>query len=144
MIVLDMKWFLIIMMGLITSSMQAQDSWTVHLNKKSVLEASEESIDKNSIRINASDLKKKNNFVLTYFENPKQKGWTRSLMVFDSSDKELKRIKGTKLSLTNSNVLSLLKKYKSIQLYTWSIPDDPALKARIRVRRVHLCTLVLD
>jgi hypothetical protein len=144
MIVLDMKWFLLLMMGLLVHSTQAQDKWIVHVNKKAVLEANEESVEKNQVRVKAADLKKANNFVLTYFENPKQKGWTRSIMIFDSMDKELKRIKGTKLSLTNSNLLSLLKKHKSIQLYTWSIPDDPALKARIRVRRVHLCTLVLE
>ena len=139
-----MKWFLLIMMGLMVHSTEAQDKWSVHLNKKAVLEASEESAEKNRVGIKASELKKANNFMLTYFENPKQKGWTRSIMIFDSTDKELKRINGTKLSLTNANLLSLLKKHKSIHLYTWSIPDDPALKARIRVRRVHLCTLVLE
>ena len=144
MIVLDMKWFLLLMMGLIIQTSEAQDKWIVHVNKKAVLEATEESVENNRVRLKAAELKKTNNFVLTYFENPKQKGWTRSIMIFDSTDKELKRIKGTKLSLTNSNLLSLLKKHKSILIYTWSIPDDPALKARIRVRRVHLCTLVLE
>ena len=125
-------------------STEAQDKWSVHVNKKVVLEANEESAEKNQVRIKAAELKKTNNFILTYFETPKQKGWTRSIMIFDSTDKELKRITGSKLSLTNSNLLSFLKKHKSIQLYTWSIPDDPALKERIRVRRVHLCTLVLE
>ena len=125
-------------------SVQAQDKWSVHINKKPLLEATEESPEKNLVSLKLADLKKKNNFILTYFENPKQKGWTRSIMIFDSADKELKRITGTKLSLTNANLLSLLKKNKSIQIYTWSIPNDPELKARIRVRRVHLCTLVLE
>lgn len=139
-----MKWILMVMIGLMVQKTEAQDKWTVHVNKISVLQASEESPEKNLVRVKMADLKKKNNFMLTYFENPKQKGWTRSIMILDSADKELKRITGTRLSLSNSNLLSLLKKYKAIQVYTWSIPDDPALKARIRVRRVHLCTLVLE
>src|SRR5688572_20850547 len=117
MIVLDMKWILMVMIGLMVQKTEAQDKWTVHVNKISVLQASEESPE-NLVRVKMADLKKKNNFMLTYFENPKQKGWTRSIMIFDSADKELKRITGTRLSLSNSNLLSLLKKYKAIQVYT--------------------------
>ena len=144
MIVLDMKFVMLLMMGLLMLTAGAQDKWIVYLDKKPVLESTEESLEKNVIRIKAGALKGQNGFILTYIEDPKQKGWTRSIMVFDSTDKELRRITGTKLSYTNASLLSLLKKHRTIAVYTWSIPDDPALKERIRVRRVHLCTLVLE
>lgn len=131
-------------MGLLVTSVQAQDKWMVYVNKIVVLNALEESEEKNIVRVSAPELNKKNNFSLTYFENPRQKGWTRSIMVFNSEDQEIKRVQGSKLSYTNASLLNLLKKHKTLQIYTWSIPDDPALKERIRVRRVHLCTLVLE
>ena len=139
-----MKWILCLMMGLVSISGSAQDNWIVYLNKKAILNTSEESEEKNIIRISRQALKNNNLFTLTYLEQPRQKDWTRSIMVFDSADQEIKRVKGNKLSYSNAALLSLLSKHGTIELYTWSIPNDPALKERIRVRRVHLCTLVLE
>lgn len=139
-----MKIYLLLMMGLLTINLQAQDKWTAWLNKKPVLQTTAESEEENVVRVKAASLKNKNLFTLTYLEQPKQKGWTRSMMIFDPNDQEIKRVKGNKLSYSNSNLLTLLKKHKKIMFYTWSIPDDPAIKERIRVRRVHLCTLVLE
>jgi hypothetical protein len=139
-----MKLILFLVMGLLTVSAEAQDNWVVYLNKKPVLESREESEEKNVVHIKSNALKSKNVFTITYLEAAKQKGWSRSMMVFDSTDRELKRVKGNKLSYSNSSLLSLLKKNKTLRVYTWSIPNDPAMKERIRVRRVHLCTLVLD
>jgi hypothetical protein len=139
-----MKMMLVFMMSLLIQDIQAQDNWIVYLNKKPVLETSEESKENNIVYVKASILRSKNIFMLTYLEDEKQKGWSRSLMIFDSADRELKRIRGSRLSLTNSNLLSILRKSRKIDIYTVSIPDDPAIRERIRVRRVHLCTLVLQ
>jgi hypothetical protein len=144
MIVLAMKLIFLLMMGLWVQQVVAQDKWLVYLNKKPVLETQEESEEKNQVLIKASALKNKNVFTITYIEASKQKGWSRSMMLFDSTDKELKRVKGNKITYSNASLLLLLKKYKSLHVYTWSLPNDPAMKERIRVRRVHLCTLVLD
>jgi hypothetical protein len=143
MIVLDMKFYMLLLMGLLSIQSEAQDKWTVFLNKKPVLQSSVES-ENNLVKISAASLKNKNLFTLTYIEQPRQKGWTRSIMVFDSTDRELKRVKSNKISYSNAALLAILKKNRQVQIYTWSIPDDPALKERIRVRRVHLCTLVLE
>jgi hypothetical protein len=139
-----MKMMLFLMMGLLVGDLQAQDNWIVYLNKQPVLDATEESREKNIVSIKASSLRSKNIFMLTYLEAEKQQGWSRSLMIFDSSDHELKRIKGSRLSLTNNSLLSMLRKSRRIDIYTVSMPDDPAIRERIRVRRVHLCTLVLQ
>lgn len=138
-----MKFYMMLLMGLLSIQSEAQDKWTVFLNKKPVLQSSVES-ENNLVKISAASLKNKNLFTLTYIEQPRQKGWTRSIMVFDSTDRELKRVKSNKISYSNAALLAILKKNRQVQIYTWSIPDDPALKERIRVRRVHLCTLVLE
>lgn len=138
-----MKFYMMLLMGLLSIQSEAQDKWTVFLNKKPVLQSSVES-ENNLVKISAASLKNKNLFTLTYIEQPRQKGWTRSIMVFDSTDRELKRVKSNKISYSNAALLAILKKNRQVLIYTWSIPDDPALKERIRVRRVHLCTLVLE
>ncbi len=132
------------MLGFSAFSMKAQDSWVVYLNKVQVLQSTQESPEKNIVSINEEDLKNKQVFTLTYFDREKQKDWSRFIMLNNSEDHEIRRLKSNRLRYTNQDLLKLLQKYKTIHIYTWALPDDPALRKRIRVRRVHLCTLVLE
>jgi hypothetical protein len=145
---LSMKLIFLLMMSLLTMPVDAQqDKWVVYINKQLVLDAAEESKEKNVVSVKASSLRSKINevvFRMIYMEGQKQKGWSRSMMIFDSSDHELKRYKGSRLNLTNTNLLAMLKKTGKLDIYTVSLPDDPSIRERIRVRRVHLCTLVLE
>ena len=65
------------------------------------------------------------------------------MMVYNEKDQELVSKKGNELKIKNSELLSFFKRSKQIKIYTIAVPTDPKLKASIRVRRVHLCTLVL-
>jgi hypothetical protein len=122
----------------------AQDNWKVSLDKKVLLNASEENEAKNVINISPADLKTKKTFVLNYKEAAPQKGWERTISIYDEKDNELKKQKGKSLTLKVSELKSLLNKFKTIKIYTTSLPTDPKIKAQIRVRRVHLCTLILQ
>jgi len=127
-----------------TSAVMAQESWKVTLNDKTVLNATTEDEEKNSVIFKPSDLKKKKDFIVKYIEKDKKNDWERVIVVYDETDHELTKQKGAQLKIKNSALHSLFKNTKKIKLYTWALPTDPKLKAVIRIRRVHLCTLVLQ
>jgi hypothetical protein len=143
-----MKFLYILLLSSIAVPALAQSSWKVNLNGKVVLNTSTEDEGKNVIKISASDLKKDKSFIISYSNDKQtadqQKGWERTIMLYDTADKELKKITGTKLTMTNASLKTLFKKSKSIKIYTWALPTDPKMKSQIRIRRVHLCTLTLQ
>jgi hypothetical protein len=122
----------------------AQDSWKVCLDKKVLLNTSTENEEKNVIKISSSDLKNAKTFVVNYTKASLQKGWERTILLFDEKDNKLRTQRGKKFTLKASGLKALLDKYKTIKVYTINAPTDPKLKAQVRLRRVHLCTLVLQ
>ena len=137
-----MKSLFISLLALIPFNLFAQDSWKVQLNDKIVFKTSEENAEKNNIKITASLLQKKKDFIITYTEAEKKKGWQRYITIFNEQDGELYKQTGSKIKMKNSVLASLFKKSKTLKVYTWSLPTDPKLQQTVRVRRVHLCTLV--
>jgi hypothetical protein len=121
----------------------AQGSWKVVLNGKNSLSTSTESEEKNVISVKAKDLSKKNDFTILYTEKEKNAAWQRSIIAVDDKDQELLNKQTDKLKIKNSELLQLFKKSNKIRFYTISLPKDPAKRAVVRVRRVHLCTLIL-
>lgn len=140
-----MKFFSFFLIGFFISvAAPAQDSWKICLNKKTVLKASAESEEKNIIHISAADLKDKSGFVVNYAEQNKKNDWERTIMIYDENDHELSRQKGTKFELSNEDLQAFFQQSQTLKIYTWALPADPKLKAAVRVRRVHLCTLILE
>lgn len=125
-------------------SVVAQDSWKVCLDKKVLLNASTEDAEKNVIKIFSADLRKSKDFVVSYKQFSLQKGWERTISVYDEKDNELKKQTGEKFTLKASELKTLLEKYKTIKIYTINSPTDPKMKARVRLRRVHLCTIIFE
>src|SRR3954468_2212145 len=116
----------------------AQGSWKVVLNGKNSLSTSTESEEKNVISVKAKDLSKKNDFTILYTEKEKNAAWQRSIIAVDDKDQELLNKQTDKLKIKNSELLQLFKKSNKIRFYTISLPKDPAKRAVVRVRRVHL------
>ena len=121
-----------------------QDSWKVCLDKKVLLQTSKEDEQKNVFTITAAELKKSKKFEINYKQVAPDKAWERTLSLYDTNDQELKTVKGNKLSLKSTALLSLLEQHKTIKFYTLYSPTDPKMKMMVRLRRVHLCTLVLQ
>ncbi|HYK57363.1 MAG TPA: hypothetical protein VEV15_12920 [Flavisolibacter sp.] len=128
----------------ISLSTLAQPGWKVMLNGKTVLNTTVEDETKNIVRIKKADLKKKKGVSVIYTEEAKKKNWEREIALYDENDRELARQKGTELKISNSVLQSFFKKSKKVGIYTLAFPADPKLKAAIRIRRVHLCTLILE
>jgi hypothetical protein len=121
-----------------------QAAWKVTLNDKTVLNASAEDEAKNIVYIKTADLKKKKDLILSYKEKKNKAGWERAITVYDENDRELKQQKGTKFTLSPAELRSFFRQSGKLRIYTRALPTDPKLKAAIRVRRVHLCTLIAE
>jgi hypothetical protein len=139
-----MKMLFAFLVSFIGTTAIAQDSWKVCVGKRVLLNSSTEDEEKNLIKISPVDLRKSQTFVVSYKETSPQKGWERTISVYDEKDNELKKQTGKKLTLKISELKNLLDKYKTIKIYTINFPTDPKMKAQVRLRRVHLCTLVLQ
>lgn len=122
----------------------AQDNWKVCIDQKVLLNTTVEDEEKNTIKISAVELKKIKLFVVSYKDESPQTGWERTILVYDEKDNEKLRKVNTKLSLKIAELNTLLGKSKTIKVYTMYAPIDPKMKAQVRLRRVHLCTLILQ
>lgn len=122
---------------------QGEDSWTVILNGKNILNTKTEDEVKNLMRIPATSLKKNNIFIINYIEKVPVQGWER-FMAAESQDTTLSEIKGRVLQMPNAALRNMFQKSDTIRVYTWALPTDLELRKRVRIRRVHLCTLVKE
>lgn len=122
----------------------AQSSWKLYLDKNVLLNATEENRDKNVVSLSSGSLKKAKSISLHYGEAGENKDWQRTIMLYDAQDKALRTFKGNRFSMPATALQKLLAQSKSVYVYTMSLPKDPKLAATVRVRRVHLCTLVLN
>ena len=122
--------------------MAQNDTWKLSHNGKIRLTASEEN-EKNRVEIRAAELNKKGLLSIAYKEGQPQPDWQRELMIYDPADNDLLRQQGSLLKISNAELKKLFGKSKTLVVYTMSLPKDPNLAATVRVRRVHLCTLVL-
>lgn len=121
----------------------AQDSWKIVHNGQQKLKTTTESRETNVFNIKPSQLDKNSFLLINYSEKEKQTDWTRVIAIFDSQDNELYKSNGNLLKLNNPKLRSLFKKATTIHIYTWALPTDPAKAAVVRIRRVHLATIVL-
>jgi len=136
--------FLIILIAPIAHA-QETASWKVYLGKKNILTGNTEDTTKNLIAVKKADLTNNGMFKIEYTE-PKNsaKGWVRTIALMDSNSAVVaQRDSTSELRFYNKDMLKILWSRKKVSLFTWAAPADPAMAAAIRIRRQHLCTIVL-
>lgn len=124
-----------------------EDSWKIKWNKKVLLEASSENEAANTRQIKKAELTKNYCLEISYKESDpvKEKEWNRSFLFFGDTDTELMRKDSTRsVKVAAAELKKIFGNQNKIRIYTIAIPTDPDLAARVRVRRVHLCTLELQ
>ena len=119
-----------------------KSSWIISHNNVQRLKTGTEDESKNTISIKRADLKKSGQLFINY-TGSQEKGWKRTISLFDKEDNELLKHGGNLLKVGNSKLNSLANSLDTIKVYTMAIPSDPAVAATVRVRRVHLATLVI-
>ena len=130
---------------IVSTAAMSPDSWKVTLNNKALLLTSAENPEKNKIIIASKELLKKGPLVISYIDKRLQKGWKREISVVDSGENDLVKRGNSKVTITTGEVRKILDKgINTIHVYSWSLPTDPNKAAVIRVRRVHLCTIIIS
>lgn len=129
---------------LIACIASAQASWTVTLNNKLLLRASKENEKTNSRKVKATEWKKKGFLDIVYTSPKTDNKYRRSILFVNENDQELiRRDNVSKVRVPIDELKRIFKDSGKIRVFTISIPTDPDLASRVRVRRVHLCTLEL-
>jgi len=127
------------------SQANQSDSWKIKWNKKTIMETDKENKDDNIRKVKLADLKDNCFLKVSYKENPPKNDWKRDFLFFDENDNQmLRKDSTTSIKIPGTELKKLFANKKKIVIYTVTLPTDPDLAARIRVRRVHLCTLELQ
>jgi hypothetical protein len=122
----------------------AQDSWRIKLNNKTVLLSSREDEQANTKKIKAAAWRKNGYLQVVYKDPDAAEDSYRTLIISDEADNELVRQDSVNsLKIPIRTLKKALGGNRKIQIFTTVLPSDPELAARVRVRRVHLCTLEL-
>lgn len=135
--------FSVLLFSVFTAYSQNAAECRIILNKKTIFLAKQENEETNTATLKLSDLKPNKNFIISYAEAKPEKDWKRVIGIYDESDEELIRKDAVTLKLNTTQVRKWFTTNRKIKIYTWSLPKDPKEAARVRVRRVHLCTIVL-
>ena len=125
---------------------QETASWKVYLGKKNILTGNTEDTSKNIIAVKKADLTNNGMFKIEYTDskNSATKGWVRTIALMDTTSAVVaQRDSTSELRFYNKDMLKILWSRKKVSLYTWAAPADPAMAAAIRIRRQHLCTIIL-
>ncbi|HLG41417.1 MAG TPA: hypothetical protein VI461_17185 [Chitinophagaceae bacterium] len=123
------------------------DSWKIVWKKKTILETSKEDETANTKKITKTDLDKTYFLEISYKEGTAKniKALRRSFLFYGESDNELLRKDSTRnAKIPAAELKKIFADQKKIKIYTIAIPTDPNIAARVRIRRVHLCTLELQ
>jgi len=122
---------------------QAPDSWEIKWNGETILSANTEDNEKNTRKVSIVKSFKDPVLEIDYNDGSRE-GLKRSFLIFGKSDNELLRLDSTwSADITKETLMKALGGAKELQIYTIALPTDPEMAARVRVRRVHLCTLTL-
>jgi hypothetical protein len=132
--------------AVVVASAQNGSYWTIKHNTKTIRVISSENEEKNIITIKKSQFNKTGSFSLQYKKNgPGEKDWIRTMMIYDSTGNNQlwKKDSSALLLLTNTGMKTIFGNSNKIKIYTVAVPSDPQKAAVFRVRRIHLCTVVL-
>jgi len=124
--------------------MNAQDSWKVKLNNKVILATGQIDDNANTRKVKLSEWKKNGFLEVAYSGEKPQPGWVRTFYFLDETGNEI--IVKDNTSKAKISLKTLRKSFagkKKIDIYTIVRPTDPEVAMRVRIRRVHLCSLEL-
>lgn len=138
-----MKYFLFFFIIIFSAyCMQAQNSWQIIMNKKTVLTGNESNELPNTRNFIPSDWTKKG-YLEINFKEATADFWRRSFQFDDETGNQLfSKDSTTKVKIPLRELRKIYAGKKEIKIYTVASPLDPNIA--VRMQRVHLCTLKLQ
>lgn len=125
---------------LLAPAIQAQDSWAITLNNKTVLSSSKSDEILNTKKISSTEWKKKGFLEISYKEAASS-NWLHSLQLTDESGNQLLAKDSIYLKIPISSIRKLAAGKKELKIYMVVSPSNPMIAAPSRM--LHLCTLKL-
>ena len=121
---------------------EAQDSWTIKLNNKLLLNSSKEDEQSNTKKVSRIEWRKSGYLEITYKEAEKS-AFYHSFLLYDENDNQLwTRDSVLHIKIAINSLRKLFADKKKIVIYTLISPRNPMMVG-VRTRRIHLCTLLL-
>lgn len=137
---------MILLTGLLVSflMMDAQTTWSISNSGKTVLKNVGENPSKNVIKIKKSALQQTGNITIHFTKNDKEH--IRTVMVNDIANIGIGSWENVTapIVITNAALKKLFNSGNKINFYFTEIPSDPEKAALVRVRMIHLVTIVLQ
>jgi len=116
----------------------AQDSWKLYVGKTEIASGKVDEQTETAVPLS----QKSGQLLISYFEETPARDQTRHFAFFNEQGTELlAKSGGSRAKFDLDKIATLLEKYDSISIYSWSIPNDPDLAARVRVRRQLICKI---
>ncbi len=125
-------------------TMQAQTKWSISLSGKVVLKNRTEDPEKNILKIKRPGLKKPGNITISFAK--KDTASVITIMADDANRSGLKSWENVsqKITITSAELKELYTGRSKIVFYYTAIPRDPEKAALVRMRPIHLFTVVLQ
>jgi ligand-binding SRPBCC domain-containing protein len=135
--------FLIYLLGFIitTPVMQAQDSWKVTLNNKTMLSSSKSDETLNTKKVKSTDWKKNGFLEISYTETTPS-SWLHSMQFTDEVGNQLLTKDSVYVKIPTASIRKLMAGKKQLKIYLAISPSNPRIMAPSRL--LHLCTLKLQ
>jgi hypothetical protein len=136
------KFLIIAFMSLLPAIGLSQESWDITFAKKTLLKKTAENPEKNIVKISRTSLTTKNKFVLKLNDIDTAYYITIEATTEDGSGQQSWKYTGKSLIISGSNLKKLLTGRNKIKFQYMAIPKDPDLAAVVRLRPIHICTVV--
>jgi hypothetical protein len=137
------KIILFLSLVLATVLTQAQNSWKVYHNGELLLNATEENVKANTVTIPRANLEKHGDFIFIYSSDTVSKNAQRNFSMGDSTFSPVAKNNKYRFTLTNKQFKELMNHSDKAVIDTWPFFKDRAIAAAVKIRRVHLCTVLL-
>ena len=136
-----MKYSLTILLLCATTLLaQAQGSWKILVNKKTIISTSVSDEDRNKKAVKSTDWKS-NGFLEVSFKETKRSNWIHTLQFEDEAGNQMLSKDGLTAKIPLKTFSKLYREKKELKIYMVIAPPDPSMGAP--VRRIHLGTLKL-
>ncbi len=138
------KFFFITLLTGFALAADSQQNWDVIFKKKTLLKNVEENIAANMITIKKSDLNSKNPFTIKFNNQDTANIITLEAYTDSRSGLQSWKFTGKQIIIKGADFKKLFSGQSRIHFHYMAIPKDPALAALVRIRPIHVCTVVLQ
>jgi hypothetical protein len=140
------KVFQFLLFTILSAPIQAQsyDSWKIFHNgrKEASFNNKKEAGDEKKVLLLNRNIEAPGYFIIEFTPVKETADWIRAFAFVDSSGKQVSEYPNVpSLRIANTELSSILEGKQKVKVYSWAIPEDPAVAATVRVRRILLCTL---